>query len=431
MANQFKYTYTINMTFIFPDKTKIEVPVINTLTKHFNFPLNFFPIYECDCVVGVRDMTKIRINQNVIYVVIEIIKNKYNISDNIKPVSTEEVLNHTFVPFFTPDSFNPLVSGDVESEKNDTFNVAATMGSRLKFALYSVVGLSANKQMLNYVGNECDVGTMLKFLIDRSNVEKCIIDKPDNEDEYTNLIVTPHNLNMAIKELQTRYGIYSNGLTNFYDPPVLYVMKKFSLSHDYEKDKPNKMIFDCYVSNPALQSGINPVTEEEDKTLRYLVSNAPQPFNLDISMSELMGNEVIFSNITLTTNMMTYEEGELKESAYPTTSIKSDIVKHEKTGFKSIVDYDEINNPYNFTSALKQANLGTLVTIQRIIGVDLETFKPNSLVTINIKDDETRNSEYSGIYSIVSGSIIYSKSRPDDDIMMCGIEGLILSKIDG
>lgn len=431
MAKQYRYTYSIDMTFIFPDKTKIPVKVINTLTKHFNYSLNFFPIYECDCVVDVKDMTKIRSNQNILYVIVEITKNKFKTGDFGTPEVTEVVLNHAFVPFFTPDSFNGYINSEIESEGASTVNVAATMGARLKFALYSVIGLSANKQILNYVADECDVGTMVKFLIDKSNIENCVIDKPDNEDTYKNLIVTPHNLNMAIKELQIRYGIYANGLTNFYDPPTLYVMKKFSLHHDYAKDKPNKMIFDCYISNPALQAGINPVTEEKDKTLKYLVSCAPEPLNNEIANSEMMGNEVIFSNITLTTNMMNYENGELKDFSYPTTALKSDIVKHEKTGVKSVIDYDEINNPYNFTASLKQANLGTLVFLRRIIGIDLETFKPNSSVTISIKDDEIRNNEYSGIYSVISGSIVYSKQRPDDETMICGIEGLVLSRMDG
>ena len=77
MAKQYRYTYAIDMKFIFPDKSKFSVPIINKLTKHFNFAMNFFPIYECDCVVPLKEMTKIRSNQNVLYVILEITKRKF------------------------------------------------------------------------------------------------------------------------------------------------------------------------------------------------------------------------------------------------------------------------------------------------------------------------------------------------------------------
>lgn len=425
----YRYTYSLNIKFVFPDDTEFTVPVINRLTKHCNYTINFFPIFECECIVPLKHMTKIRSNQNVLYVIVEIEKRKFRGDDNIDPESTEIILTHTFVPFFTLDSFSQYIGSDVESNKDEGSNPASSLSSKLKFALYSVNGLSANKKILNYVADEADVGTMVKFLIDQTDVEKCIIDKPDNTDTYKNLIVTPHNINMAIKELQTRYGIYANGLTLFYDPPVLYVLNKFSTDHDYEKDKPNKMIFNCYVKNPASQIGPTPIIENEDKSFTYKVTSAPKSINQDISNSELVGNEVIFSNITLTTNMMEFEEGKIKEFSYPTSSIKSDVVRHEKTGQKSIVDYDEINNPYNITAMLKQANLGSLVVIERIVGIDTESFKPNSIVTINILDDEVRNNEFSGVYSIVSCSISYIKHRPDDDNYICAVEGLVLSKM--
>ena len=431
MAKQYRYTYAIDMKFIFPDKSKFSVPVINKLTKHFNFAMNFFPIYECDCVVPLKEMTKIRSNQNVLYVILEITKRKFRSEENIEPESTEIILNHAFVPFFTPECFNPYVSSEVENVKaGSTDNPASSMGSRLKFALYSVNGLAANKKLLNYVADEADVGTMIKFLIDKTDIERCIIDKPDNTDTYKNLVVTPHNINMALKELQTRYGVYANGLSAFYDPPTLYVMNKFSLKHDYEKDKPNKLIFNCHTTNPGLQIGITPVLENDDKSLDYKVTCAPKALNQDVANSEILGNEVIFSNITLTTNMMEFEEGKISSFSFPTSTIKSDSISHEKTGNKSLVDYDETNNPYNISALLKSANLGTLIVINRIIGVDLETFKPNTTITLNVVDDNVRNNEFAGVYSIVSGSITYAKNRPDIEDMICAVEGLVLSRMD-
>ena len=443
MANVYRYNFKTEMKFILPGDKTFNIPVINKITKHFNYANDFLPIYECDCVVPINKMTLIRSNQDSIYVVLTIKKERYTTNDSLTPESTEEILNQTFIPLFTKDSFSSIVPGSSETDESkdnalSTFDTSATLTKRIKFALYSVIGLSLNKKLLNFVADEADVGTMLKFLIckafelekDNKEIKGCIIDKPDNTDTYKNLIITPHNLNTAIKELQARYGIYKNGLTCFFDAPVLYILNKFSLDHDCEKDKPNKLIFNCQVKNPAVQIGISPVIENKDKSLTYKLCSAPAPVNQDISLSELNGNEVLFSNITLSANMMTFEGGELKEFSDPTESLTSDNVRHKKSSPKTVVDYDETNNPYNITSLLKSSNLGTLVTIDSIIGIDPESFKPNSTITIKITDDNKKDAELSGVYSLLSGSITFERTNPDEDRIICGISNIVLSRMD-
>ena len=442
MPNLYRYNFKTELKFILPGDKTFDIPVINKITKHFNFANDFLPIYECDCVVPIDKMTLIRSNQDSIYAVLTIQKERYKSTDSLTPESTEEILNQTFVPFFTKDSFSSIVPGESETEESkdnaiSTFDMSATLTRRLKFALYSVTGLSLNKILLNYVGDEADVGTMLKFLISKAfkelnskEIKGCIIDKPDNDDTYKNLIITPHNLNTAIKELQARYGIYRNGLTCFFDPPVLYVLNKFSLDHDCEKDKPNKLIFECQVKNPLMQVGLSTVLENKDKSLTYKVTSAPAPLNQDIALSELNGNEVLFSNVTLAANMMTFEGGELKEFTEPTESLTSDVIRHKKTSAKTVVDYDETNNPYNITSLLKSSNLGTLVTIDNIIGIDPESFKPNSNITVKITDDNKKDGELSGVYSLLAGSISFERAKPDEDKIICGISNIVLSRMD-
>jgi hypothetical protein len=447
-SNLYRYNFKTKLKFVLPGDKTYDVPVINKITKHFNYDKDFFPIYECDCVVPINMMTLIRSNQDSIYAILNIQKEKYKTNDSLTAETAEEILDQVFLPLFTKDSFSPIVPGVSETSgaKDNaisTFDDSAALTKRIKFALYSVVGLSLNKKILNYVADEADVGTMLKFLIskafekeknknkdDKEAIKGCIIDKPDNDDVYKNLIITPHNLNTAIKELQTRYGIYRNGLTCFFDAPVLYVLNKFSLNHDCESDKPNKLIFECQVRNPAVQIGISPVIENKDKSLTYKVTSIPAPVNQDISLSELNGNEYLFSNLTLASNMMTFEGGEIKEFTEPTESLVSDNIRHKKTSPKTTVDYDETNNPYNITSLLKSSNLGTLVTINNIIGIDPESFKPNSTITIKITDDDKKDEELSGVYSLLSGSITFERSNPDEDRIICGISNILLSRMD-
>lgn len=424
---EYVYSYLPRLTFVFPNGVKVESHVIKSIVKHFGFTINFFPIYECECLVPLQFTTLFRVNQNSVYAILEIKKERRS---GTAIESSEVILNHIFVPFFTPDSFNEFINTDIEKQRGNSTNEASMLTADLKMALYSATGLAANKKLLNFVAEDCDVGTMMKFLVDQTDIEKVLIDKPDNETAYSNLIITPHNINLALKELQVRYGIYNNGMTCFYDPPILYIMNRYSLTHDHEDKKPNKILIKSLVKNPANNIGVSKVTEKKDGTIEYFSTAMPSPVNQDVSLSEIFGNEVIFSNITLTTNMVSMKEGKFDNAIYPTQAIRSDSVRHDMTGVKSIVDYDEINNPYNINAVVKSANLSTLISIARINGVDVETIAPNTSVILSIEDDKIRAQEYNGNYSIIAGELVYEKSRVDDQTMLCAARNIVLSRMD-
>ena len=70
------------------------------------------------------------------------------------------------------------------------------------------------------------------------------------------------------------------------------------------------------------------------------------------------------------------------------------------------------------------------MTIDSIIGIDPESFKPNSTITIKITDDNKKDAELSGVYSLLSGSITFERTNPDEDRIICGISNIVLSRMD-
>ena len=228
------YTYKIDLKFYLPKMDPIEPYMVTRLVKHFNYFDTFCSFYECEALIDRKYTEIIRNNQNVIYCNLiitlektEIVNMENKLNDeadkNVTPFSTEEILNHTFIPFFTDNSFSDVTrpsnynqettvdSGEkiladdgTELEVVQSRDPVTNLPQKIIFALYSVTGLNINKTILNFVSGECDVGTMVKYLISSSNVEEAIVDKPDNDTTYQNIVVSPHNLNNAIKELYSR-----------------------------------------------------------------------------------------------------------------------------------------------------------------------------------------------------------------------------------
>lgn len=438
------YMYKIDLEFYLPNKDPIKPTMVKIIKKRFDYYNNFYPIFEVECLMDQVHMELIRNSQYAIYCSMKIEGLKYKGGSEEKPTEaeleayeTKSLLDHIFVPFFTKNSFSSLIRDkDTNPEENKaeedngySTNPASALGRTMSFALYSVKGLKINKEILNVVGDKADVGTMIKYLISKIGVEEAIIDMPDNTEKYDDLVVPPKNINLAIKELQARYGIYNSALTVFYDPPCIYVLNKLSNDHDYDKDKINKILFNITVGN-LMGSGSLSLIEEKDKTsIDYLISASIFKDNKDVYNSEVYGTELMFSNYTLSSIVATYKEGEADEFTNPVLSIITPNVKHKDTGNKIMVEYDELNNPYNMASVAKMMSMHTIIKLSKLNGVNLESFLPNSIITIKVTDDDKYDEEFSDDYSIISGEMIFKRNSPTDERFLCSVDQLQLTNL--
>ena len=458
-AKNVSYTYKIDLKFHIPKEDPIEPYMINRVVKVFNYFNDFCSFYICEALMDLRYLEKIRGNQNRIYCnmiitlekkeIIDLEENPENENKNIEPFSTEEVLNHSFIPFFTDSSFsdvalekdyNPDLSSinteetikaddGTEIDVLQSNNPVSNSPHKIIFTLYSIKGLNINKNILNLVTGQCDVGTVVKYMISYSEVEEAIIDKPDNESEYENIIIPPHNLNMAIKDLQARYGIYNSGLIVYYEAPTLYVLKRVSTDHDRSSKQYKNMKMNIYV-NPSLSlMNIGAAIEDGTNSLEYNMNTIVERSNVDIYNSELLGNEFMYSNFALTANVAGFKEGVNTGTMQPIVSIVMPNVKHESTNNKIIVEYDELNNSYNMASIAKMMSFHTTIRIKEMFGIREDSFRPNSIFLINIKDDDTKNDEINGYYSILKGSIEYRRISTGENTFTCKVQDLYLNGV--
>lgn len=455
------YTYKIDLKFYLPKMDPIEPYMVTRLVKHFNYFDTFCSFYECEALVDRKYTEIIRNNQNVIYCNLiitlektEIVNMENKLNDeadkNVTPFSTEEILNHTFIPFFTDNSFSDVTrpsnynqettvdSGEkiladdgTELEVVQSRDPVTNLPQKIIFALYSVTGLNINKTILNFVSGECDVGTMVKYLISSSNVEEAIVDKPDNDTTYQNIVVSPHNLNNAIKDLQARYGIYNSGLCVFYEPPTFYVLKKITTEHDRSDKQYSTLKLNIYCNPSTSLTNIAAAIESENgKSLEYNMNTVLERSNIDIYNSELMGNEFLYSNYALSTSVIKYKKGLAQGTNTPIVSIVMPNVKHKSTNNKVIVEYDELNNSFNMASVAKNMSLHTTVKIKEMFGIREDTFRPNSIFLLSVKDDQDKNDELNGLYSILKGDIEYRRISSSENTYTCKVINIFMSGVD-
>ena len=75
-------------------------------------------------------------------------------------------------------------------------------------------------------------------------------------------------------------------------------------------------------------------------------------------------------------------------------------------------------------------NLGTIITLQSVQGLDLDAVRPNVTATLKIKDDENKDAEFSGIYQFISGNLIFTRQNHQTDEFSCEARDLVMLKID-
>lgn len=444
----YTYSYDITLKFITKDRNFIPTNSLKVLSKRFDYFTNFHPIFEAIALVNIRYLDPIRLNQDRIYAILNIVRKKRSLRNSndediqYETLDEETVLTHTFIPYFTDDSWSNIVRqedvtpDDTNGEKTpQSENPMYGMYRDLKMTLYSIDGLNLNKPIINFNAKDTDIGTAIKYAIHTTQKKlnekpKVIIDMPDNEEKYNWLNVPGFNFSNTMNWLQTRYGVYKGGMNAFFDPPYLYVLNKFHTKHDYDKDLSSTIVLEDYIGNPVNQGMPTPVTRLKDGSTKYKIACSPIKQDRNVYFSELLGNELIYSNYALATGVYKMKNGEVSETKNPFGLIRNEANKHVKSITKQIMDYDEMNNPINQEALIKASNLGTVITLPRIEGIDIDTMRPNVSITLKIMDDRNKDAELSGIYTLMSGSLTFDRVNQQTDEFTCMARDIVLVKVD-
>lgn len=408
------FNYDVKLQFFINNMDPFGPYKIKKITKKFDFFKSFHPIFDIDLLMPAHRIIHIFKNKHNIYCHMTVTQRMYiqgdTESDSLDPIAESILFSHIFIPFFTPTSFSNAVNHeDVITVGDDEPDVKSPGFREMACSLYSCEGLQENKHIINAILSKgaqgVDPGTALRFIIDQVSFPEVIIDKPDNTTRYETIVLSPHNLTTCIKDLQLRYGIYNGGVQIFWDPPLLYILNKFNAEHDYKTNIPSQSIFHLN-TDLSKGGGMTNINYLKNTDLEYRFTCIPQKNNEDVYGNELFGDVMVFTNLGLSSGSVTYDtDANMTNYKKPLVTIQSPSQKHNKTGHKISVEYDELNNIYNMAAYAKSIAPHTTLTFPTIDQVAYDSFHPNSSFIIDFMNDKEKQSEIGGTYGIISGSL--------------------------
>ena len=441
----FLYAYVPEANIILKDNKKLKINKIRSQAKMLDFFDNFLPIWKTTFNISIYNLHKLKENLGSVYINLVLYLQKYTsgVTGQNEPYATSKSMGRIFVPFIDPKVFDSKLSESVVNEANNSTiydkNPTSAAEISIEATLYDITGLLMNKTMVNAVlanvsdNDGINVATAISYvlkLVDDNiqGYDGCIIDSPDNTDLYKEIILPPkQTIKSALTDLQNRYGIYTNGLTTFFDNGILYILDRFKTSHEYKENEYRKI--HLQINTNITESMPTVITEKDEDELTISTTTIPKDIDLDIVNSEIIGNKTIITSYGMTHNAVEYKDGKFSKFNTPIQVIEKPGKSHTETGNKIQLEYDELNNPYNVSAILRSTSPQTYLEIPEIDNIPIDIFRPNIIFNLSFPKDQERNHKYAGDYVMSSGTIMLQCPSETDNRLTTKIVNLTLVSI--
>jgi hypothetical protein len=417
---QESYEHIFDITFRIPARNISFAPkMLISFIKKCEYFKNFIPSYELTVEIEDKMLYILTTYDKELTV---FIKNILFYGETSSSRNNSMILDEQeFVCYYDKNTLKDFMAGNkgvspnidepLPTESKPSLGEAAAT-HKVKFYLLLKTDLKMKTFIHNYIfGSEekpiRPIDAVATIIDQNPYITKCLIDEPDNNLQYTDLIVEPAELKDAIRNIQRVYGLYSKSLELFYDNGILYVLNKFNIDHSYQDDEINTI----YIKLSTRKD--NPVDEEtvtinKDKGfIKYNRFSDIQKEDYEAINGIFSGNKFVFSNYGTVVNSMFATDGET-EFISPIHEIDRPRSTRVDIGTKKIIDYDMLNNPYNMSSYVYEDSKGVPITFS-IAQINPTHFTPNKKIFMQF-DSGSYNKLYSGIYNIESATFVYNRS---------------------
>lgn len=412
----FQIKYKWDIEFVISDTGKSFRPHnLKRVEKLNDYENNFFPIFKLFIQIQDKFFDLIFKTQRRLICKIKLIKKYYSDLDDdatdegeSKSFKEELILQDSFVAFFDkiPADYTPsdtLVTEENIDKVQEVFNkdedsISGIVTTDVSVTLWHINSLKSYKTIINRCFESASVGSGLAYIINNTDlIQKAIVDLPDNQLEYHELVLLPYGLRNSLKSLQLRYGVYFNGMWVFLDNGTLYCLKAFSINHQHEKDKAGYTIVNLYQKANSIHIPYLVGVQKQDKSYCLEADGKLKKQNMDVMLGEIFGDATVYSNFETILNTIEGNGPNVKTKS-PTRVLNREKTSHKDSGVRLDLEYDELNNPYNLTALMRKNTMNMVVPIT-VKGVDMEAFTPEKIVQLNI-DDQAKTLEYGGSYCI-------------------------------
>lgn len=416
--NDLVIQYQYEIKFVMPSGKTFDANRMVNVVKGCNYENGFLTTYVFHVLVHDMYMRLIYDNQSSLMVYIKISKVIADSDDPLNPSEIEVILEETMLPVFHDlpadyTSRRTIITEDMlgyEKEKNIQLDFSDYNMKNVQFVAFNIDALIANKELINNILVSCNTGTALGYIIHTiSGIEQALVDMPDNEIVYKEIVLLPHNLRRSIHNLQRRYGIYSKGVMAFMDNKLLYVLKKYEINHSQIKGKPNFTQVNINSKSAVIPKGDSIREDIKSGVKIYNSYNSLMKDNKQVILGEVTADITLFSSFDKIANFLSVKKNKIVGAEPLVDSLIRGINSHANTSSKIEIDYDMLNNPFNIVEQNAAQSVGNRLTID-IRGVDVDSFTPEKYVYLEVIDDELKNKDYSGNYVIENVTFVFSPS---------------------
>ena len=403
----FKIRYALDATFFTGDgKTMITPVKIKSFFKEVDYTKLFTPIFTIIPMFTMSDLKILKDNEQNIICSVKLQKVKYNSPSGSSLDKTEVERTAVFETIFIPilesediKSFRDLLPKDDMTEyssqdrSHNIFEVRVYLTSLSYNTMYK---RNFNAILRGTSEGYITIGSALKYVCETCGVEKgYIIDMPDNDMVYHNIVIPPGNVKFTFDVLQLLYGVYMKDILTFYDlDGILYILSRLKDDHEYQKDAIRSL--DIIINTDRNNSDPGTVFYKDGNKAVYSLYKGLEDKSISIASGEAYGDGIIFTCYGFGDQVFVYENGAFKQSNDPTREFLRNTLSHEKTPMGLSFEYDELNNAFNMFSTLEMLGIHTFHVL-KTEGMDMDFLKPNVLFTVSVNStNPTDSDKYTG-----------------------------------
>lgn len=382
--------------------------IINYIVEN-DYRQNFFPIISLKISISRELYHRIQIYRN--QVKFRIVVRKYEVDTD------EDYIEELYMPgsrfsyslmydsLFQPmiDNIEPFLRKDLD-EGLDLENINMNRKNLeeekeadfepLELFLFNLNNLNTNKKIFNAVLENCSPKNAVGYILGNSGLATVLMNSPDNEMVYDQILLTPNNLRNSIEALDNVYGIYDSPLRQFLDLDMYYL-----LSSDLEEvpvrigEYENVYIHLRKFTEPeGLQEGCY----KDNENMCYVIStaNTVSISNKSTFTKEIDGNVYKVADLYSIRDSINFSKEFSSTDAYD--EIRADFDGYDNDD-KTTFIYNHLSNPAlnDFVKEKEEDNLNINIAFTN---VDLEMLTLNKRFFLIFED--IKLAEYNGIYRL-------------------------------
>lgn len=327
--------------------------------------------------------------------------------DLIRNSNNTLIFDNLFQPFF--EGLDTDNREELSTDKTNNNEPSMYM----EIYLFDISALDNNKKIFNFIANDCKTKDVLGYLFNQAGMKNVIMAMPQYKNKFSQIICPPLNFKNTIQNVSDTYGIFKNGIRQYYDLDMYYLLTNDLSSipvkyNDYEnvfinvtqlnnensivegfiKDTNNK----CYIMNTINQININ---------------------NQGSNIKEINGNVLRIYDRTNVESAVKYDEKTGKfnfKKGYTETKLKVDGYNGSD---KVQYIYNTSENQSNVNNYIHDSESSNIEFSMTMNTIDLNIMKPNRRYIFRFENTEFAR-KYNGEY--ILNDLIYSISQSTGEI---------------